>query len=455
MNPRRSEELAVLALKPEILELIARHDWTAIREALGEWPAPEIAELLGELRKADRVLLYRALPRRAARDVFAYLDLDRQDELLRDLSDDETRDILASLSPDDRTTLLAELPGQVTQRMLNLLGGRDLRESRFLLGYPEDSVGRLMTPEYVAVHPEWTVGQALRHIRAHGTDSETINRIYVIDAEWHLLDDISLRRIILADPERTIGDIMDHSYASVSAFADREETIHLIRKYDLVAMPVVDSGGVLVGIVTVDDVLDVAVEEATEDFHRVGSVEPIRMSLREASIGFLYSRRIGWLLTLVFVNIFSGAGIAVFEDTIAANTTLVVFLPLLIASAGNAGSQAATLMIRAMATGDVKARNWFALLGKELGVSIALGMSMAVAVSVVALYHGGLDVMMVVALTMTLVVIVGSVVGMSLPFALERFRFDPATASAPLVTSIADICGVLIYFSIARWLLMG
>jgi magnesium transporter len=439
--------------KPEILELIERHDWPAIRSTIGDWPAPEIAELLGELRKPDRVLLFRALPRDTASQVFAYLDLDRQDALLHDLTDDETRHVLASLSPDDRTHLLEELPGQVTQRALNLLSGEDLRESRFLLGYPENSVGRLMTPDYVAVHPQWTVDQALRHIRAHGIDSETINRIYVIDDDWHLLDDVSLRRIILADPSRRVADIMDHSYASVSAFADREETINLIRKYDLVAIPVVDSGGVLVGIVTVDDVLDVAVEQATEDFHRVGSVDPFRISLREASVGFLYQRRIGWLLALVFVNIFSGASIAAFEDTIAANTTLVFFLPMLIGSAGNAGSQSATLVIRAMAVGDVHASDWLRLLGREFGVANALGASMAVAVALVAFYHGGPQVMIVVAATMACVVVAGSLVGLSLPFVLQRFRLDPATASAPLVTSVADISGVLIYFSIAHWVL--
>jgi magnesium transporter len=439
--------------KPEILELIAARDWSALRDALGEWPAPEIAVLLETLRKPDRVLLFRALPRPLARDVFAYLDVDKQDALLHELTDDETRDILANLTPDDRTHLLAELPGQVTQRMLNLLSGEDFKEARYLLGYPENSAGRLMTPDYVAVHPEWTIEHALAHIRAHGIDSETINRIYVIDQSWQLLDDIELRRIILADPEKRIADIMDHSFVSVSAFADREETVRLIRKFDLLAVPVIDSSGVLVGIVTVDDVLDVAVEEATEDFHRVGSVGPLRTSLRDASIGFLYQRRIVWLLVLVFVGTISGFGISAFEETIAATVALVFFMPLLIDSAGNAGSQAATLMIRAMATGDVKARDWFGLAGKELGVALSIGLTMAAAASVIAIFRGGADVMVVVGLTMVVVVVMGSLLGMSLPFLLERLRLDPATASAPLVTSVADIAGVLTYFAIATWYL--
>ncbi|CAN5672215.1 magnesium transporter [soil metagenome] len=440
-------------LKPEILELIEAREWDSLRDALTHWPVPEVADLLLHLRKGDRVLLFRALPRRQAAGVFSRLAFEEQDALLAALSDEETRGLLASLHPDNRTQLLAELPGRVTQRMLNLLGPEDLKEVRSLLGYPEESIGRLMTPDYVAVHPEWSVAEALGHIRAHGKDSETINQIYVTDHAWRLLDDIELRRIILADPETRIADLMDRSFASLSAFADREVAVQLIRRYDQVALPVVDSDGVLVGIVTVDDVLDVAEQEATEDFHRVGSVEPIRTSLREAGIGFLYRRRIVWLLVLVFINIFTGAGIAYFEDTLAAVLVLVVFLPLLIDSAGNAGSQAATLMVRAIATGDVRMADWFRLAGKELGVAAALGGTMAVAVSVLAVWRGGPDVAVVVATSMVAVVIIGSMAGMSLPFLLSRMKLDPATASAPLVTSIADISGVLVYFSIASWYL--
>jgi magnesium transporter len=439
-------------LKPEILELIEAREWGELRDVLADWPAPEIADLLLHLRKQDRVLLYRALPRTVATDVFSHLDLEKQDELLRDLTDEETRRLLTDLPPDDRTHLLEEMPGQATQRLLNLLGPEDLKEARWLLGYPEGSVGRLMTPEYVAVHPEWTVQDALQHIRVHGRDSETVNRIYAIDERWHLLDDIELRRFILAPPSATVADIMDNTYVSVAASADREEAVALIRRYDLTALPVVDSDGVLVGIVTVDDVLDVQEEEATEDFHRVGSVGPIRMSLKDATIGFLYRRRVGWLMTLVAVNILSGAGIAVFEDTIAAAVALVFFLPVLIGSGGNAGSQSATLMIRAIAIGDVRMADWFRLLGKELAVAIALGGTMALGVSAIAFFRAP-EVMVVVAITMITIVLVGSLLGMSLPFVFTRFGWDPATASAPLITSLADISGVIIYFSIATWYL--
>ncbi|MEX2581887.1 MAG: magnesium transporter [Gemmatimonadota bacterium] len=440
-------------LKPEIEQLIRRKDWTALREGLGVWPSPELSELLLSLPKDDRVLFYRALPRQTAADVFAHLESGDQDGLLRDLTDEETRQLLATLHPDDRTHLLEELPGQVTQRMLDLLDPEDLREARWLLGYPEDSVGRLMTPDYVAVRQDWTVDQALRYIRRAGKRSETVNRIYVVDRDWRLVDDVELRRFILAEPDALVAEVMDHSYASVSAFAPREEAVRVIRRYDQVALPVLDSAGMLVGIVTVDDLLDVAEEEATDDFHRVGSVEPIHTGLLETPLRVLFRRRIGWLLVLIFVNFFSAAVIDAYSVTISAVAMLIAFLPLLIGSAGNAGAQAATLMVRALATGDVSRSDWLFLLGRELVVGTLLGLTMALAAWGPGVFYGGGDLAVVVASTMILVVVLGSVIGMSLPFLLERLGMDPATASAPLVTSLADITGVLVYLPFATWYL--
>lgn len=438
-------------LRPEIEELIRAKRWGILRETLEMWPAPELSEMLLSLPKADRVLFYRALPRSLAAAVFSHLEPGDQDELLRDLSDEETRHLLANMLPDDRTHLLAELPGQVTQRMLNLLSPSDLREARWLLGYPEDSVGRLMTPDYVSVRQDWTVGDALRHIRQAGKRSETVNRIYVVDENWRLADDIELRYFILAEPETLVSELMDHSFASVSAFAESEEAVRVIQRYDQVALPVLDSAGVLVGIVTVDDLLDVAEEEATEDFHRVGSVEPIRTKLRETPLSILYQRRIGWLLVLVFVAVPSFFVMQHFQGTTSQVSALVYFLPLLIGSAGNAGSQSATLMVRALATGDVSRSDWLYLLGRELGLGLGMGATMALAVSLPGWFFGGVNVAFVVAFTMVAVVLLGSLIGMSLPFILDRLGLDPATASAPLVTSIADIVGVSVYLGFATW----
>jgi magnesium transporter len=340
----------------------------------------------------------------------------------------------------------------VTQRLLNLLSPEKLKQAHGLLGYPEESVGRLMTPQYLAVRPEWTVSRVLEHIRTKGRESETINTIYVTDARWRIEGVFSVHNLLRADADAPADSIMDTVVVSLSPFEDRAQAVRIAERYDLNVLPVVGKDDVLLGIVTIDDLLDVAEEEATEDFHRIGGSGLVKVSLREAGLGLLYRKRVGWLLLLVFANIFSGAGIAAFEDTLEAVIALAFFLPLLIDSGGNAGSQSATLMVRALATGDVQIRDWFRLLGRELGVAVILGMTMAVGAALIASFRAP-EVMAVVAATMVLIVIVGSLIGMLLPFALTRFGFDPATASAPLITSLADISGVLIYFSIATWYL--
>ncbi|MBX5494912.1 MAG: magnesium transporter [Bryobacteraceae bacterium] len=432
-----------------VKELVERRDWPALRSRLASWPGSDIVELLEQLTPAERFIVFRLLPRPLASDVFSRLSSSEQDTILQGLTEEETRRLLADLTPDDRTHLFEEMPARVTRRLLQLLPPSDLDEARSLLGYPEESVGRLMTPNYVAVRANWTVERALQHIRVFGKSSETINRLYVLDESGRLIDDLELSRLVLAEPTERIERLIDGSFVSVSAFADREETVSLIRKYDLTVLPVVDSSGALLGIVTIDDVLDVEQQEITEDFHRVGSVSPIRVPLRDASVSVLYRGRVVWLLALVFMNIFSGAGIALFQDTIAAHVNLVFFLPLLTASAGNAGSQAATLMVRALATGDVHSRDWLMLLRKEVLVAGAMGLTMGAAVSGIGMLRGGPPISLVVALTMFLVVILGSLVGMALPFVLSQLKLDPAAASTPLVTSVADVSGVLIYLSIA------
>jgi len=445
--------------KAHIIKLIKKKKWADLRKSLAVWPPAEIAELLMSLDLSERVLLFRSLPRELAADVFAELDLQQQDFLLRELTTQEAGKLLTDLSPDDRTAFFEELPAQLTRRLFELLSPKDMREARQLLGYPEESVGRVMTPEFISVRPEWTVARALKYIRKKGKDSETINRIYVTDRHGKLLDDIPLRRLILANPREKIKNLMDHSFVSISAFSDREKAVEMIKKYDLIALPVVDSQGILLGIVTVDDLMDIEEEEVTEDFHKIAGVSvhkggmDLIENIRDASVSLLFRRRIVWLILLVVVNIFSGAGIAYFEDVIIKAVTLVFFLPLLIDSGGNAGSQASTLMVRALATGDVKLSDWSRMLGKEFLVSGILGLTMGFAVSLIGIFRGGPMIAIVVSLAMICIVVVGSIIGMCLPFILTKFGRDPATASAPLITSIADIAGVLIYFSIATWLL--
>jgi magnesium transporter len=310
-----------------------------------------------------------------------------------------------------------------------------------------------MTPDYVAVRPIWTIGQALDHIRSRGKDAETISVIYVTDTSWRLIDALDLRLFVLASPKESVEKIVDYSFESISAAEDREQAVKIMQEYDLPALPVVDSEGILLGIVTVDDVLDVAQEEATEDFQRVAAVNPLRIGYGDANVWSLYRKRIVWLLILVLVSLMSSAVIAAYEQTLASAITLAFFIPLLIASGGNTGAQSATLAIRAIATGDVELDQWAHVVAKELLVGIALGLTMGIASWVLGLFRGGFEIGVVVAVTMVSVVFVANLIGVSLPFLLTRLRVDPAVVSTPLITSILDSVGLLIYFSVAIWYL--
>ena len=440
-------------VESRVKELIEQRRWDLLREYVGEVPAPDLADFLTQLKKSDRILLFSSLPRELSTDVFASLEPNQKDELLKALTDDETRQLLADLPPDERTMLLEDLPGQATQRVLNLLNREDLEEARLLLGYPEESVGRLMTPDYVAVRPHWTVEQALQHIRARGRESETISIIYVVDDNWHLLNSLFVEDIILAELNERIENLIDRGVVSLYALDDREEAVRIMERYDLPVLPVTDADGVLLGIVTVDDVLDVAIEEATEDFQKSAAIAPLGISYREASIGSLYLKRIGWLLALVFVNLVSSSIIAVYEELLAATIALAFFIPLLIDTGGNTGAQAASLMIRALATGDIALRDWLRTVGKELAEGIMLGITMGIAAFLLGFVRGGTEVALVVGLTMIALVIVANIVGIVLPFLLTRFGLDPAVASSPLITTVVDAVGLLIYFSIATTVL--
>jgi magnesium transporter len=441
-------------LTPEIVQLIRERQWTDMRDALIIWPPAEVADLIQSIDEPARVLLLRFLPRQYSAEVFSELTPGLQDDLLRELSNHEVRGLLSDLSPDDRIALIEEMPAEVTRRLFGLLSPEDLRETRQMLGYPEESVGRVMTPNFVDIRAEMTVDEALLYIREHGGSSETINVVYVVDEVGILLDEIPLRRLILAQPGKTVGSIMDRSVVSLSGYSDQEEAVAMIKKYNYLALPVVDSTGVLLGIVTIDDLMDVAEAEVTEDFQKLGAVGaepddgPI-LSIREAAVSVLFRRRIGWLVLLVFANIPAGFGMSFFTDIIEATVALVFFLPVLIGSGGNAGSQSATLIVRALATGSIKLADARRMFTKELLVSLLLGLTMGAAIFCVASAKAGVTVAVVAALSMALIVLGSSMVGMLLPFILQKFGRDPATASAPLITSIADVGGVLVYFSIA------
>jgi len=439
----------------KISELIERRLWGKLRSFVADWPAPDIADLIMDMGKTERTLVFRMLKRQTSSEVFSYLEPMHKDALLKDLTREESRRLLGDLTPDDRTDFLEELPGQAVQRSLNLLSPEDIREARILLGYPEDSVGRLMTPDYVAVRPDWTVGRALAHIRNRGMDSETINVIYVTDSSWKLLDALDLRRFILAESEDPITSIMDYNFIGVAVNEDREEAVQLIQRYDLIALPVIDSEGILLGIVTVDDVLDVAQEETTEDFQKTAAVEPLRMSYRESGILSLYSKRIVWLCVFFGINMLTAGIIAAFEDVLLAAVTLTLFIPLLSACGGNTGAQSSTLVVRALAVGDLKVNQWLSNVGREVAIGLLLGLTMGMAGWMMGFLTGGWQIAAIVFSAMLCIVLVSNLIGVIIPFILVKLHFDPAVASSPLITSIADVVGLFIYFSLASVILQS
>ena len=437
----------------EVNELIANGQLKALSKLLKEWAEPEVADLILSLDKPHQILVFRALPRQRAADAFAHFDPEHQDRILEALTDVDTRHLLANLSPDDRTAMLEELPATVTRRVMQLLSPEDLAESRQLLGYPEDSVGRMMTPDYIRVRAEWTVDQALAHIRKFGRDSEIFNILYVTDDNGLLVDILRMRRLIMTPLQTVLRDILNYRFVSLSAYDDQEVAVEKIQRYDVNALPVVDSEGVLLGIVTVDDLFDVAEEEATEDIQKGAAVSPLDMNYSAAESTLLFKKRIGWLVILIFVNLLSAAVISNYAEYLQTYVALVLFMPLLIASGGNTGAQSATLMVRAISTGDMKLDGWYRAMGKEVVVGLMLGVAMGGLTWLLGIYRSGFDLALVVGLSMVLIVLVANLIGALLPFTLTKLKFDPAVASSPLITSMMDAIGLLIYFSVAAMVL--
>jgi len=407
-------------------------------------------DLADVLEQLDPALCWRLLERLANRaEVFTYFEPEQQVRLAREFPRATLAQIVSEMPADERTDLFKRFDQNQRDTLLPALAQAEREDIRKLSAYVEGTAGALMTSDYAMLKKDMTVAESMASLRNEAPDAETIYQAYVIDDKRKLLGVVSLRDLILADVGRSIKDLMTSDVVSGQVAEDQEDIAKKIARYDLLALPITDEDGVLVGIVTYDDAMDVASEEVTEDIHKSAGVSTVIGNLKDASIGLLYRKRVFWLILLVFGNLFSGAGIAHFEDIIAANLVLVFFLPLLVDSGGNAGSQSATLMVRALATGEVVMRDWLYLIGREALVALALGCTMAAAVSVLGYIRGDETIALVLALSMVTIVMIGCMIGMSLPFVLSKFNFDPASASAPLITSVCDAVGVVIYLFIA------
>ncbi|WP_092048377.1 magnesium transporter [Planctomicrobium piriforme] len=451
-------------LLPDIQERIQAGDVATLSEILNDWPGADTAALVEDLLPEERLTVLRVLALRKRVDAFEHLSMDLQVQLLAAFTNEEAAEILNNMAPDDRTALLDELPHADKDRMLTLLTPAERAVAEALLDYGTDTVGRLMTPDFLEVKQEWTVKRVLDHVRTHGRDSETLNHVYVTDAAGVLLDDLRIREVLLAPLHAHVSDIMDKQFVSLSVTDDRREAVEVFRKYDRTALPVIDGRGVLVGIVTHDDVIDIAEEEATKDQQLFGGVEALDESYRATPTLTLIKKRATWLVVLFLGELLTASAMAWFDDEIAKAVVLTLFIPLIISSGGNSGSQAATLLIRALAVREVSLSEWFWVFRRELISGLVLGLILGtIGFLRIALWSTFTDLYgphwLLVGLTVSIslvgIVLWGTISGAMLPFILKRLGLDPATSSAPFVATLVDVTGLILYFTVASVLLRG
>jgi magnesium transporter len=448
----------------DIERVIQERDFLALHEMLMHWPPSRTASLFDTLPVEQQVITFRVLPRDLAADVFEYLPLEAQERLLKAMATEEVTKILNEMAPDDRTALLDELPASVTQQLLNLLTPDERAIAVSLLGYPEGSIGRLMTPDYVRVRPDWSIEHVLDHIRRYGQDSETLSIVYVIDDGGRLIGEVPIRKILLSPLTDRLAEVMDHRVVALKAIDTQESAVPVFQREDRVALPVTDSRGALIGIVTVDDVLDVAQSAATRTLQRFGGMEALDEPYLQMRFLSMVRRRASWLVILFLGEMLTATAMGFFEKQIERAVVLALFVPLIISSGGNSGSQAATLVIRALALGEVGLGQWWRIMSREMFAGLTLGAILGtIGFTRIAAWSVFSDVYgphwALVALTVGAalvgVVLWGTLAGSLLPLALRRLGFDPAASSAPFVATLVDVTGLVIYFSVAVVILRG
>ena len=449
-------------LSPNVKQVIRSGDLVTLAAVLKDRTPNDLADLITDLLPSEQLVVFRHLPRKAAVDTFQYLLPSVQERLLKEITPEEAAEILNAMSPDDRTVLLEKLPDPASQEVLKLLTPAERAVAVSLLEFPEHSVGRLMTPDYVSVREHWSVQQVLDYIRTHGHDSETLNHVYVVDEKRTLIDDIRMRQFLLAGLTDRVSDLMDHQFVTLRATDSQETAVAVFRREDRTALPVIDEQGKLVGIVTIDDVLDVAEEEATEDIQKIGGMEALDEPYMEISLLRMVRKRAGWLVLLFLGEMLTATAMGYFEKEIERAVVLALFIPLIISSGGNSGSQASTLVIRSLALSEVALRDWWKVMRREILSGLALGSVLgSIGFLRITLWSAFSDVYgphwfgvaLTVALALIGVVLWGTLAGSMLPFALRRLGFDPATSSAPFVATLVDVTGLIIYFSIAAVIL--
>lgn len=451
------------ALQEKFETLVAEQNYPELKVYLDDQLITDIAELIHEMPDhADEIINHLSIGRAAA--AFRILEFHIQEDVIRELPATKVAELLNELPADDRTAFLGELHSDVVKELIKLLDPEERKITLSLLGYPETSVGRIMTPDYIAVREEWTVKQVLRYIREYGKDSETIDVIYVVDEKGKLIDDFRIREFLLVSPDTVVHTLMDDRFVALHVNDDQEEAIQIFRMENRVALPVVDDTGILLGIITIDDILWIANEEHTEDIQRIGGTEALDEPYLDIPLLKLVKKRIGWLVILFIGEMLTATAMGFFEDEIAKAVVLALFVPLIISSGGNSGSQASTLIIQAMALGEITISDWWSVMRREIISGLLLGSVLGIIGFTRILlwnsfFHTYGDHTILIAITVGLsligVVLWGTLSGSMLPLILKRLGADPATSSAPFVATLVDVTGLLIYFSVAFALMKG
>lgn len=439
----------------ELLELLEMKQYTSLRQKMEAMNIADIAAYMDEMKEEDMLKVFRILPKDLAADVFSYLEVDNQQTIITSLSDKEAANIIDNLMADDATDLLEEMPANVVKKILAYASPEARRDINHLLRYPEESAGSIMTVEYVDLKENLTIEEAIARIRKVGLDSETINTCYVLDAQRRLIGTVGLRNLLLSNLEDKIGDIMHENIISIHTLMDQEEVASQFKKYDFTSMPVVDNENRLVGIITVDDVVDIMEEEATEDIEKMAAITPSDKPYIKTSIWETYQKRIPWLLLLMVSATFTGQIINSFQEALSVCTVLTIFIPMLMDTGGNAGGQASVTIIRGLSLGEIGYGDVFKIIWKEARVALMCGVTLAAAnfAKLMLFDKVGLLVSLVVCITLVVEVVIAKIIGCTLPVLAKRIGFDPAVMASPFITTIVDALSLLVYFQIAQQLL--
>ncbi|MDL1913834.1 MAG: magnesium transporter [Bergeyella sp.] len=419
----------------------------------------DIAETLSGLRADERLIAFLKIPKEYKAEVFSHLDPKFQEETIRGIGSQEVAEILNNMTPDDRTALFEDFPDELIKYSMNLLNPQERRVALKLLGYDSDSIARLMTPYYIQIRKEWSVKKCLQQIKKVGKKVETMNHLYVVDEKNRLIDDIALGSLLLADEDTLISEITDNHFVAISTSTSKEDAVSYFEKYDRTALPIVTEGGVLVGIVTIDDILDQIEQQNTEDIQKFGGLEALDLPYTQTGLAEMVKKRGLWLVILFISEMLTASAMGYFETEIEKAVVLALFVPLIISSGGNSGSQAATLIIRAMALQEITLKDWWYVMKKEIITGLLLGSVLGViGFARIFLWHklhlfnyGEYWVFVALSVSVSLVLIVlwGTISGSMVPFVLKKLNLDPAASSAPFVATLVDVTGLIIYFTIA------